>query len=257
MCGEETGLLNALEGKRAVPRSKPPFPQTSGLFGKPTVVNNVETLCNVPHIINGGADWYKSLSHTDDGGTKLYGVSGRVKKPGLWELPMGTTMREILEEYAGGMKEGYSFRGLLPGGASTYFLVDKHMDLQMDFEAPMKIGARLGTGTMIVLDDKTCPVGFVHNLEKFFAQESCGWCTPCRDGLPWVQRILMAMEKGEGQDKDMDTLSFHTRYLSPGHTYCALAPGAMEPLESALDYFKEDFMKHIRDKKCPWRENHA
>ncbi len=257
MCGEETGLLNALEGKRAVPRSKPPFPQTSGLFGKPTVVNNVETLCNVPHIITGGAGWYKSLSKTEDGGTKLYGVSGRVKTPGCWELPMGTSMREILEDYAGGMQDGYKFRGLLPGGASTFFLTAEHMDLKMDFTEPARVGVRLGTGTMIILDDRTCPVGFLHNLEKFFAHESCGWCTPCRDGLPWVQRILQSMEEGGGEEKDMDTLSFHTRYLGPGNTYCALAPGAMQPLESALNYFRDDFIKHITDKKCPWRENHA
>ena len=257
MCGEETGLLNALEGKRAVPRAKPPYPQTSGLFGKPTVVNNVETLSNVPHIINGGANWFKSLSKTDDGGTKLYGVSGRVKNPGCWELPMGTTLQEVIEEHAGGMMDGYKFKGVLPGGASTYFLVEKHMNLKLDFANTADIGVRLGTGTMIVLDDRTCPVGFMHNLQKFFAQESCGWCTPCRDGLPWVERILKAMEEGHGEEKDMDTLRFHTRYLSPGHTYCALAPGAMEPLESALNYFEEDFKKHISQKKCPWRENHA
>jgi len=257
MCGEETGLLNALEGKRAIPRSKPPYPQVSGLFGKPTVVDNVETLCNIPHIINGGAEWYKSLSRTADGGTKLYGVSGRVKNPGCWELPMGITLREVFNDYAGGMKEGYTFRGLLPGGASTFFMVDEHMDINLDFTEPQKAGVRLGTGTMIVLDDKTCPVGFLHNLEKFFAQESCGWCTPCRDGLPWVQRILQALEEGKGENDDLDTLAFNTRYMAPGHTYCALAPGAMQPLESALKYFREDFMNHITRKKCPWRENHV
>ncbi len=257
MCGEETGLLNALEGKRAVPRSKPPYPQVSGLFGKPTVVDNVETLCNIPHIISGGVEWYKSLSRTEDGGTKLYGVSGRVKNPGCWELPMGTTMREIIEEHAGGMIDGFKFRGVLPGGASTYFLVEKHFDMQMDFMEPQKAGVRLGTGTMIILDDKTCPVAFLHNLEKFFAHESCGWCTPCRDGLPYVERILKSLDEGQGQEQDLDTLSFHTRYLSPGHTYCALAPGAMEPLESALEYFRDDFIMHIREKKCPWREHHA
>ncbi len=253
MCGEETGLLNALEGKRAVPRSKPPFPQISGLFGKPTIVNNVETLCNVPHIINHGAQWYKHLSLTDEGGTKLYGVSGRVKKPGCWELPLGTTMREIIEEHAGGMQTGYRFRGALPGGASTDFLVEEHMDVKMDFSSVMKVGSRLGTGTMVILDDRTCPVGFVHNLEKFFAHESCGWCTPCRDGLPWVEKVLLALEEGQGEKDDMDTLNFHTGYLGMGHTYCALAPGAMEPLQSALKYFREDFEKHIEEKKCPWR----
>jgi NADH-quinone oxidoreductase subunit F len=253
MCGEETGLLNAMEGKRATPRTRPPYPQVSGLWGKPTIVNNVETLCNVPHIITHGATWYKGLSRSDDGGTKIYGVSGRVKQPGAWELPMGTTIRELLEEHAGGMREGLAFRGVLPGGGSTDFLVAEHLDVQMDYAAVQKAGSRLGTGTMIVLDDQTCPVGMVHNLEQFFARESCGWCTPCRDGLPWVARILEAIEEGQGQPRDLDLLAFHTKFLGPGLTFCALAPGAMEPLQSALNYFREDFERHIRDQRCPWR----
>ncbi|HYK76991.1 MAG TPA: NADH-quinone oxidoreductase subunit NuoF [Daejeonella sp.] len=253
MCGEETALLNALEGKRATPRTKPPFPQVSGLFGKPTIVNNVETLCNIPHIINQGADWFKGLSVGEDAGTKLYGVSGQVNNPGLWELPMGISIRQLLEEHAGGMKEGYRFRGLLPGGASTDFLVEEHLDTKMDFKSVAAAGSRLGTGTMVILDDQTCPVGFVHNLEHFFAQESCGWCTPCREGLPWTEKILHSIENGQGQTKDLDLLEMHTRFLGPGHTFCALAPGAMEPLQSALKYFRVDFEKHITEKKCPWR----
>lgn len=253
MCGEETGLLNALEGKRATPRSKPPFPQTSGLWGKPTIVNNVETLCNVPHIVNNGARWFKSLSRSEDGGTKIYGVSGKVKRPGAWELPMGTTIREILEEHAGGMKDGLKLRGLLPGGASTDFLVEEHLDVKMDFESVQQAGSRLGTGTMIVLDDRTCPVGMVQNLEQFFAQESCGWCTPCRDGLPWTAKILQALEDGQGEPHDLQRLALHAKLIAPGHTFCALAPGAMEPLQSALKYFREDFERHIAEKRCPWR----
>lgn len=253
MCGEETGLLNALEGKRATPRSKPPFPQTSGLWGKPTIVNNVETLCNLPHIINNGAEWFKGLSHSQDSGTKIYGVSGRVRRPGAWELPMGTTIREILEDHAGGMSDGWKFRGLLPGGASTDFLVEEHLDVKMDFDSVQKAGSRLGTGTMIVLDDQTCPVGMVQNLERFFAQESCGWCTPCRDGLPWTAQILQSLEDGRGQPRDLQRLVLHTKLLGPGHTFCALAPGAMEPLQSALKYFQEDFEQHIREHRCPWR----
>jgi NADH-quinone oxidoreductase subunit F len=253
ICGEETALLNALEGKRATPRSKPPFPQVSGLWGKPTIVNNVETLCNVPHIVNNGADWFKGLSRTADSGTKIYGISGRVKRPGAWELPMGTTVREILEEYAGGMRDGHKFRGLLPGGASTEFLIEEHLDVQMDFDSVQKAGSRLGTGTMIVLDDQTCPVGMVHNLECFFARESCGWCTPCRDGLPWTARVLQALEGGEGQPRDLQRLARQAKLLGPGHTYCALAPGAVEPLQSALKYFEDDFERHIREHHCPWR----
>ncbi len=243
ICGEETGLLNALEGKRANPRAKPPFPPVCGLFGKPTVVNNVETLCNVPHIINHGAQWFQKLSRSKDGGTKLFGASGKVRRPGIWELPMGTTIREILEEH------------LLPGGASTDFLTEQHLDTPMDFTEVAKAGSRLGTGTMIVLDDQTCPVGMVWNLEKFFAQESCGWCTPCWSGLAWVERILKAMEDGQGQPGDLEKMEFQTRFWSPGNTFCALAPGAAEPLQSALKYFRDDFERHIREKRCPWRSN--
>lgn len=253
MCGEETGLLNALEGKRATPRAKPPYPQFSGLFGKPSIVNNVETISCVPSILNNGAEWFKGLSLSDDGGTKLYGVSGRVKNPGLWELPLGTTMREIIEEHAGGMKEGYKFKGALPGGASTDFLVEEHLDAKMDFSGLQKYGSRLGTGTIIVLDDKTCPVGMVHNLEHFFAQESCGWCTPCREGLPWTEKILKAIDDGNGRMEDLDLLEMHAKRLGPGNTFCALAPGAAEPLQSALRHFRSDFEEHINKKICPWR----
>jgi NADH-quinone oxidoreductase subunit F len=253
MCGEETALLNALEGKRATPRAKPPFPAVSGLFGKPTIVNNVETFCCIPHIVNNGADWFKRLSHSEDeGGTKIYGVSGKVKSPGAWELPMGVTMRELIEEHAGGMQNGFKLKGVLPGGASTDFLTTEHIDIKMDFKSVAAAGSRLGTGTMIVMDDATCPVGFVHNLQHFFAQESCGWCTPCREGLPWVEKILLSIEKGEGKEGDMELLQMHTQFLGSGNTFCALAPGAMEPLQSALKYFREDFEKHIKGGKCPY-----
>lgn len=254
MCGEETALLNALEGKRANPRNKPPFPQVSGLFGKPTIVNNIETLSNIPHIIDKGAEWYISLSKSEGGGgTKLYGASGKVKNPAIWELPLGTTLREIMEEYAGGMMDGYEMRGVLPGGASTDFLTPDHLDIKMDFEDVAKAGSRMGTGTIIVMDDKTCPVGMCLNLEQFFAQESCGWCTPCREGLPWTAKILMALEDGKGQMKDIDHLLFQTEYNAPGNTFCALAPGAMEPLQSALKHFREDFEEHINNHSCKYR----
>lgn len=253
ICGEETALLTALEGKRAIPRAKPPFPPVVGLWGKPTIVNNVETLYNVPHIINNGAEWFKGLSFIEDGGTKIYGISGRVKSPGAWELPMGTTIREILERHAGGMSDGFNFRGALPGGASTDFITEEHLDVQMGFSTVEKAGSRMGTGTMIVLDDKTCPVAMVLNMERFFAQESCGWCTPCRDGLPWTAKILEAIEEGRGRLEDLDRLELHSKLLGPGHTFCALAPGAVEPLQSALKYFRQDFEQHIHEKRCPWR----
>ncbi len=252
MAGEETALLNSLEGRRATPRFKPPFPQASGLFGKPTVVNNVETIANIPVIVEHGPEAFKSLGKSDEGGTKIYGVSGNVKNPGAWELPLGVTMRELIEDYAGGMLDGYKFKGALPGGASTDFLIEEHMDTPMDFTSVMDAGSRLGTGTMIVLDDKTCPVGFVLNLMKFFARESCGWCTPCRDGLPRVKKILEAIEYGEGRKEDLEDLRSHTKFMGMGNTFCAFAPGAMEPLQSALKYFEDDFREHINEHKCPW-----
>jgi NADH-quinone oxidoreductase subunit F len=255
MCGEETALLNSLEGKRATPRAKPPFPQVSGLFGRPTIVNNVETLCNIPHIVVKGAEWFKSLSLTSDPGTKIFGVSGKVKKPGAWELPMGVTMRELIEEHAGGMQDGLKFKGALPGGASTDFLVEEHLDIKMDYPSVAAAGSRLGTGTLVVLDDKTCPVGFVKNLEHFFAQESCGFCTPCREGLPWIEKILNSIDTGGGRAEDLDLLHAHTKYLGPGNTFCALAPGAMEPLQSALKYFRDDFERHIKEQRCPYHHN--
>lgn len=252
ICGEGSALLNALEGRRAIPR-KETHAAHAGLWGKPTVVNNVETLCNVPHIVLNGAAWFKGLSRTAvDSGTKLYGVSGRVKRPGLWELPMGTPLREILEEHAGGMRDGYTFRGLLPGGASSDFMVPEHLDTPMDFESVKAAGTRLGTGTMIVLDDKNCPVGMVHNLMTFFGRESCGWCTPCRDGLPWTATVLQAMEEGRGRAQDMEILAVHARLMGTGYTYCGLAPGATESLRSALKYFGDDFQRHIADGRCPW-----
>ena len=255
ICGEETALLNALEGKRAQPRTKPPFPPASGAWGRPTIVNNVETFCNVPAIVMNGAQWFIDLGLTEDAGTKIYGVSGRVNKPGLWELPMGTTIREIIDEHAGGMRDGYGLRGLLPGGASTDFLVEEHFDLPMDYSAIRDAGSRMGTGTMILMDDSICPVDMSRNLQHFFAQESCGFCTPCREGLPWVERLLMKIEVGEGEEGDLELLDRNAAYIgAPGNTFCLHATGAIEPLQSALKYFRDDFETHIRERRCPYRK---
>jgi NADH-quinone oxidoreductase subunit F len=253
ICGEESSLINALEGKRGIPRTKPPYAVTLGVWGRPTVVDNVETVANVPGIVTNGAEWFRKLSLTEEGGTKIYGVSGKVKRPGWWELPMGTTIGEVIEDYAGGMSEGLKLKGLLPGGASTSFLTEKHLDVKMDFASMAKTGSGLGTGTITILDDKTCPVGLVDNLEKFFARSSCGWCTPCREGLPWVSKILNAMEAGEGQEGDIELLEEHTFLLETGHTFCALAPCAMNPLRSALQYYRDDFERHISEHRCPWK----
>jgi NADH-quinone oxidoreductase subunit F len=253
ICGEGTALVNSLMGERAIPSPRIPRQTELGLWGKPTLMNNAETLCCVRHIVNNGAEWFRGLSLSRDGGTKIFGVSGRVKRPGAWELPMGTTIREILDEHAGGMQDGFTFRAVIPGGASTEFLMEEHLDLPMDYDTIQQAGSRFGTANMIVLDDRTCPVGMVHNLEVFFARESCGWCTPCREGLPWVASTLQALEEGKGSREDLDILEAHTRWLWAGRAYCALAPGAMEPLRSALKFFREDFDRHVREGRCPWR----
>ncbi|WP_043114828.1 NADH-quinone oxidoreductase subunit NuoF [Solimonas soli] len=243
ICGEETALINSLEGRRANPRAKPPFPQIAGAWGRPTVVNNVESLCNIAPIVEYGAEWFRGLSQgkSKDGGTKLYGASGRVKRGGIYELPIGTTAREILEEHAGGMREGYTLKCWLPGGASTDFLMPEHLDLAMDFDTIAKAGSRMGTGLILALDQTHNMVAAVRNLEEFFARESCGWCTPCRDGLPWSVKMLKALEEGRGSAEDIVQLEKLTKLLGPGKTFCAHAPGAMEPLQSALKFFRSEF----------------
>jgi len=246
ICGEETALINALEGKRANPRFKPPFPQVSGLWGRPTLVNNVETICNIPGILTHGVEWFKGLGLGEESGTRISGVSGRVKNPGCWEMPVGTTFRTLLEDYAGGMQDGYQLKAFLPGGGSTDFLMPKHLDLPMIPGEVAKAGSRLGTSLIMVLDDKTCPIGTVRNLIKFFAHESCGWCTPCRDGLPWVEHILNKMEEGKGEMKDIEILKEMCGYMGPGNTFCALAPGAAEPLQSSLKYFMDEYEQHVK-----------
>jgi len=253
ICGEGVALVQSLEGKRAIPGPRSPRTTQMGLWGMPTLMNNVETICNVPHIVNNGAEWFRSLSRCADGGTKIYGIGGKVKRPGAFELPMGTPLREILEEHAGGMRDGVKFRAVMPGGASTDFLLQDHLDVPMDFDSVPKVGSRMGTGNLIILDDQTCPVGMIHNLTAFFARESCGWCTPCREGLPWTAEILRDIEEGRGQPEDLERLELHTKLLGPGRTFCALAPGAMEPVQSALKFFRDDFDRHIREKQCPWR----
>lgn len=249
ICGEETALINCLEGRRANPRTKPPFPQVSGAWGRPTVVNNVETLNNMPAIMLHGSEWYKSLpnakGNSDTPGTKIFGCSGLVNDPGLWELPFGYTAREIIEDFAGGMKDGLKLKAWLPGGASTDFLTVDHLDVVMDFDPIQQAGSRMGTGLIMVVDEQQDMVPLLRNLEIFFQRESCGFCTPCRDGLPWGVKLLTAIQDGEGQLGDVEKLEGLTRDLWLGKTFCAHAPGAMEPLMSALKYFRHEFDEKI------------
>ncbi|CAL4319350.1 NADH-quinone oxidoreductase subunit NuoF [Buchnera aphidicola] len=246
ICGEETALINSLEGRRANPRFKPPFPANLGLWGCPTCVNNVETLCNVPAIILNGAKWYRDISKCKTSGTKLMGFSGRVKNPGVWEVPFGTVAREILEDYAQGMLKNFFIKAWLPGGAGTSFLKEKHLDLPMDFLSIQNAGSRLGTGISTIVDHTINIVSLVKNLEKFFSRESCGWCTPCREGLPWALEILKSIESNNGMEGDIKILEDLCINLSPGKTFCAHAPGAISPLLSAIKYFRDDFEKGIK-----------
>ncbi len=253
ICGEGSAMLNALEGGRPIPRHKPPHQTSAGLWNKPTVVNNVETLCCVPAIISNGAEWFANLGRSGEGGTKLYTVSGRVNRPGAWELPLGVSIRELIEEHAGGMRPGLQVVAVLPGGGSTGFVLEKDLDTPMDEASLRRVGSRLGTGTVIVLDDHTCPIGMLHNLEQFYAQESCGWCTPCWQGLHWVKESLGDLEEGRGTMADLELLQWHADLIKPEHTFCDLAPGAMQPLESGLRHFYPDFVAHVREQGCPHR----
>lgn len=252
ICGEVTAQIRALEGRRANPKQPPPYPTEVGLWDKPTVLHNVETLACVPHILRNGVEWFKGLARTPTGaGTKIFCVSGKVNRPGCYELPLGVPLREIIEEHAGGMPEGSEYKACLPGGASTRYLPRQFYDIEMDFEAMHKVGHRLGTGAIMVFDQKTCLVAATWNLMEFFARESCGWCTPCREGLPYIRDILGRIEAGEGREEFVPMLERMARHL--WSSYCAFAPGAASPLESLITYFGDEVQEHIKQKRCPFK----
>ena len=252
ICGEVTAQLNALMGKRPNPQQPPPYPTAKGLWGKPTVLSNVETFACIPHIIRKGEKWFKDLALTETGaGTKVFCISGKVNRPGCYELPMGVRLSEIIAEHAGGMRDGAQFKACLPGGASTCFLPKEHYDVQMDFQSLRDIGNRLGTGAIMVFDHKTCLVAATVNLIEFFARESCGWCTPCREGLPYILDLLKRIERGEGKEAYISMLEQMCKHL--WNAYCAFAPGAVSPVESLLKYFRDEILEHISQKKCPFK----
>jgi NADH-quinone oxidoreductase subunit F len=251
--GEETALLNGLEGRRPNPRSKPPFPAQSGLFGKPTNVNNVETLANVPHILANGIMWFHDLAlNPESAGTKLFGLSGHLNRPECFELPLGITLREVVEEVGGGVRGGKKFKACLPGGASTPYLTAEHLDLMMDFNPLEEVQSRLGTAGVTVFDEDTCMVAVTRNLNQFFARESCGWCTPCRDGLATISWLLDRIEFGQATIDDLAMLKDQVRNIS-GRSFCALAEGAMGPVEALLRLFEDEIIDHIKQGKCPFR----
>ena len=251
ICGEETALINALEGRRANPRAKPPFPAVRGLWGGPTVVNNVESLANVPSIIDRGPAWFKGLARLPEGsGTKLFSISGHVARTGCFELPLGMPLSEILDGTCGGMRPGSRFKACLPGGASTPYFSAEHLAVPMDFDAVAKAGSRLGTAGIVVFDQNTCMVGATLNLTRFFARESCGWCTPCREGLPYLVHVLESIENGRGSEEHIDIMQEHVKLLNL--SFCALAPGAMGPVEGLLRHFIDELREHIIRRKCPF-----
>lgn len=250
--GEETALLNGLEGIRPNPRLKPPFPAVRGLFGQPTTVNNVETLANIPHIVTGGAQWFKDLALTPDGsGTKLFGLSGHLNRTECFELPVGISLREVVETYGQGMWKNKQFKACLPGGASTPYLTREHMDVALDFASLEKVGSRFGTAGVTAFDEDTCMVAVTLNLIRFFARESCGWCTPCRDGLTMVRWILEMLESGKGTPEHLEMLKDQLKNIS-GKSFCALAEGAMGPVAGLLTHFEQEIVDHIERGHCPF-----
>ncbi len=250
ICGEETGMLESLEGKRGQPRIKPPFPAVVGAFGCPTVINNVETLANVPHIIERGADWYRSIG-TDERNTgpKLYAVSGHVARPGTYETAIGIPFSELLE-LAGGMDRGRELKAFIPGGASAPILPAAQRDIALDFDTLAKAGSMLGSAAVIVMDDTTCLVRAVERLAQFFNHESCGQCTPCREGTNWMDLVLGRIERGEGRPEDPQLLLDLCGHIA-GHSLCPLGDAAVGPVKSLVERFRDEVDAHIRDGRCP------
>lgn len=262
ICGEETGLIESLEGKRAWPRIKPPFPAIEGLFRQPTIVNNVETLCCVTHILNRGIDWFKSIGIPPDPanprdpgsyGPKLYCVSGHVNKPCCVELPLGVTARELIEEHAGGVWKGRKAKAVVPGGISMGFLSASELDTKLDFAGPGKAGCLgLGTAAVVVIDDHTSMVDVLYNCCRFMSHESCGQCTPCREGTNWMTRILERIRSGNGKPEDLNLLVevAGSMGIIPGTTICGLSDGAAWPVKNAINKFRGDFEEYIASKRA-------
>ena len=249
ICGEETALIESIEGKRGQPRIKPPFPAQVGLFAKPTVINNVETLSCIPHIVNKGPKWFASIGPEKSPGPKIFGVSGHVKKPGLYELPMGTPLREVIFTHAGGIRDGRKFKAAIPGGVSAPMLTEKDLDTSMDFDSMAAKGTMLGSAGVIVMDDTTCIVNVAMRTMGFFRHESCGKCTPCREGTDWTYKVLHRIEHGQGKDGDVELIETLCGNIF-GRTFCPLGDGAVMALRGALKNFRDEFIYHVKNKRC-------
>jgi len=249
ICGEETALIESLEGKRGEPRKKPPYPANVGLWGKPTLVHNVETLANIPHIINRGAEWYAAIGTPKSTGPKLFCVSGHVRDRAVLELPLGVTLREIIEEHCGGMAFGKALKAVIPGGASTPMLTPQQMDTRMDFEALEAAGSMLGTGAIIVMNESTCMVDVARRLMRFFAHESCGRCVPCRAGTLRMVDILERLESGKGKAGDVEHLEQIAQGMR-GISFCPMGDAASNPVLSGLGLFRDEYDYHVTNKRC-------
>jgi NADH-quinone oxidoreductase subunit F len=256
ICGEETSLINSLEGKRGYPRLKPPFPALEGLFGSPTIVNNVETLANLPGIVRNGAAWYRSFGTEKSPGTRLFCVSGQVRRPGVYELPMNVSLQELISEHAGGLRPGRRLKAVIPGGVSCPVLRAEECDVTMDFESLASRGSAAGSGGVIVMDDSTCMVKMLRVITEFYAHESCGQCTPCREGVPWLAKIVRGIDEGRGTSDDLDLLTHITGNMK-GRTVCVFADAAAAPVESFLKKFREEFERHITGRGCAQSEGYA
>jgi len=250
ICGEETALIESLEGKRGEPRKKPPYPASVGLFGQPTLVHNVETLANVPHIVNRGAKWYSSIGTTQSTGPKIFCISGHVRNRGIFELPLGVTLREIIEEHAQGMTFDKKLKAVIPGGASTPMLAADQLDTPMAFETLAEAGTMLGTGAIIVMNEDTCMVDAARRLMRFFAHESCGRCAPCRIGTQRMLDLLEKVEAGQGKAKDVEALEYTASSLR-GLTFCPMGEAAANPVLSSLHLFRSEYDYHVKHKRCP------
>jgi NADH-quinone oxidoreductase subunit F len=249
ICGEETALLESLEGKRGHPRLKPPFPAVVGLYGSPTVINNVETLSNVPHIINNGPEWYASIGVEKNAGTRLFGVSGHVKNRGVYELPMGTPLSELIFDHCGGMRNGRKLKAIVPGGSSVPVLTADQIDVRLDFDSIAKAGSMLGSAGVIVMDDSTCMVKAARRIARFYAEESCGQCTQCREGTEWLYQILTRIENGRGRGGELE-LMLDICAAMKGKTICPLSDAAAMPIESYISKFHDEFAAHIQEQRC-------
>ncbi len=249
ICGEETALLTSLEGGMGYPRIKPPFPAIAGLYGCPTIINNIETLANVPHIINRGAQWFASIGTPKSTGSKIFCMSGHVNKPGNYELPMGVSLRELIYEHAGGIKDGRNLKAVIPGGSSVPVLTADKIDVHMDFESLAEAGTMLGSAGVIVIDEATCIVRTAYNLAHFYQHESCGQCTPCRQGTYWMLAILHRIEHGEGTMEDLETLLDACDNIE-GNTICPLGDAAVPSVRSTIRQFRSEYEYHITHKSC-------